>query len=137
MDLGYENHVIVALDNASYRNIIVQGNYRCEKTADYLQAVGFKSIVKLRLTTIAQYLEKGQNVFVSDVDTYYNFYFDLNQLPPNYDVFRAYTTTWSPAVLEKWGFTLCTCIAGYRANSKTIQLFREIIKRCGEKCSDQ
>ena len=56
-DLGYENHLIVALDNASYQNIILQGNYRCEKTADYLQAVGFKSIVRLRLTTIAQYLE--------------------------------------------------------------------------------
>ena len=56
-DLGYENHLIVALDNASYQNIILQGNYRCEKTADYLQAVGFKNIVRLRLTTIAQYLE--------------------------------------------------------------------------------
>ena len=136
-DIGYENHVIIALDDFSYKSLKVEGKYRCEKGTGKLQGPGIRNVVKLRLATVAKYLEKGKNVFVSDVDTYWNYYFDLNKLSPQYDVFHAFATIWPPTVLKKWGFTLCTCIAGYRANTKTVELFGKLIKRCGEACSDQ
>ena len=136
-EVGYDNHIIVALDNSSFKNITIKSKYRCEKGAGELQEIGFKNVVKLRLASILKHLEKGKNVFVSDVDTYWNFFFDLHKLPIHYDIFHAFGTTWPPNVFKKWGFTLCTCVAGYRGNAKTVQLFRKIIKRCGKKCCDQ
>ena len=136
-EIGYHNHMIIALDDKSYNNVTKQGQYRCERGAGKIQGKGFESIVKLRVATVLEYLEKRKNVFVSDVDSYWNYYFDLNKLPPHYDTFHAIATTWPPDVFKKWGFTLCTCIAGYRANNKTIHLVRKILNRCGEKCSDQ
>lgn len=136
-EVGYDNHMIVALDNSSYKNITIESKYRCEKGAGELQETGFRNVVKLRLATILKHLQKGKNVFVSDVDTYWNFFFDLHKLPIHYDIFHAFGTKWPPKVFKKWGFTLCTCVAGYRGNAKTFQLFRKITKTCGKKCSDQ
>ena len=93
--------------------------------------------MKLPVTTVVQYLENGKNVFVSGVDSYWNYYFDLNKLALQYYTFHAIATTWSPKVFEKWGFTLCCCISGYRVNNKTIHLIRQVLSRCGEKCSDR
>ena len=75
--------------------------------------------------------------FVSDVDTYWNYYFDLNKLSKQFDVIHAYATVWPPSICKLWGFTLCTCITGYRANKRTVELFRKLIERCGKECSDQ
>ena len=86
-EVGYDNHIIVALDNSSFKNITIKSKYRCEKGAGELQEIGFKNVVKLRLASILKHLEKGKNVFVSDVDTYWNFFFDLHKLPIHYDIF--------------------------------------------------
>ena len=135
--LGYKTQVIITVDEISYKNLTREGKYRCEKGAENVQRSGFKNIVRIKLLTIAKYLGKGQNVFVSDVDTYWNYYFDLNKLSKQFDVIHAYATVWPPSIRKLWGFTLCTCIAGYRANKRTVELFRKLIKRCGKECSDQ
>lgn len=88
-DVGYENHVIIALDGSSYKYLKVEGKYRCEKGPGKVQGPGIRNVVKLRLATVAKYLERGKSVFVSDVDTYWNYYFDLNKFSPQYDVFPA------------------------------------------------
>ena len=88
-DVGYENHVIIALDDFSYKYLKVEGKYRCEKGTGKVQGPGIRNVVKLKLATVAKYLERGKSVFVSDVDTYWNYYFDLNKFSPQYDVFPA------------------------------------------------
>ena len=136
--LGYEDHVIMALDISSYENLI-RSNYRCEIVADTIKGE-FSNIWKLRFEVPLKYLRRGINVFVTDVDSFWNFHFSLDQLPKEYDSFHAYATTWPNNVFKKWGFTLCGCVAGYRANIKTISLLQRLLIQCGKlrhHCDDQ
>ena len=136
--LGYKNHFIMALDLSTY-NELIKHSYRCYKIADTINGK-FANIWKLRLEIPLSYLKKGKNVFVSDVDTYWNYYFNLDELSQNFDAFHAYATTWPKSVWEKWGFTLCGGIAGYQANERTIKLLQELLDEClklQDKCDDQ
>ena len=70
--LGYVNHVIMALDVSSHVDLI-KGNYRCERVADTIQGK-ISNIWKLRFEVPLRYLKRGINVFVTDIDTFWNFY---------------------------------------------------------------
>ena len=136
--LGYQNHFLMALDILTY-NELIKYNYRCNKIADGIDG-RFSDIWRRRLEVPLKYLKKGKNVFISDVDTYWNFYFSLDQLSPKFDAFHAYATTWPRTVWKKWGFTLCGGIAGYRSNKKTMMLLQELLDECvklQQKCDDQ
>lgn len=136
--LGYEDHVIMALDVSLYENLIKK-NYRCEIAADTIKGE-ISDIWKLRFEVRLKYLRRGINVFVTDVDSFWNFYFSLDQLPKEYDSFQAFATTWPNNIFKKWGFTLCGCIAGYGANVKTVSLLQRLLTQCGKlrhHCDDQ
>ena len=138
--LGYQNHYLLALDIFSYEDLM-KNNFRCEKVSNSVaDEVGFSKIWKLRFQMPLLYLRTGKNVFISDVDTHWNFYFDLTQLPSQYDSFHSYATVFPRSIFKRWGFTLCGCFTGYRANSKTIQLLEKLLERCLEldkRCDDQ
>ena len=138
--LGYENHHLLALDIISFKDLM-KNNFRCEKVSNSVaDEVGFSGIWRLRFQIPLLYLKNGKNVFISDVDTHWNFYFDLTQLPPQYDSFHSYATVFPRKIFKRWGFTLCGCFIGYRANKKTIQLLEKLLERCLElekRCDDQ
>lgn len=110
--LGYNNHFIMALERSSY-NELIKDSYRCNKIAETINDK-FSNIWRLRLQITLMYLKRGKNVFVCDIDTYWNYYFNLDDLSPNFDAFHADATTWPRSVSKKWGFTLCGGIAGYQ-----------------------
>ena len=138
--LGYQDHHLQAMDIISYEDLM-RNNFRCEKVSNSVaNKVGFSEIWRLRFQIPLLYLKTGKNVFVSDVDTHWNFYFDLTKLPPQYDSFHSYATVFPKKIFKKWGFTLCGCIIGYRANNKTIQLLGTLLERRFEldkRCDDQ
>ena len=138
--LGYQNHHLLAMDIFSYEDLM-ENNYRCEIVSySVADSAGHSTVWKLRLETPLQYLRKGKNIFISDVDTHWNFYFNLTQLPPQYDSFHSYANVVPRRVLKLWGFTLCGCFIGYRANIKTVRLLEMLLQRCLEvkkRCDDQ
>ena len=96
--LGYQNHYLLALAIFSYEDLM-KNNFRCEKVSNSLvDEVGFCKLWKLRFQIPLLYLRTGKNVFISDVDTHWNFYFDLTQLPSQYDSFHPYATVFSRSI---------------------------------------
>ena len=138
--LGYQNHHLLAMDIFSYEDLM-KSNYRCEKVSNSIADVSeFSKIWKLRFEIPLQYLRTGKNIFILDVDTHWNFYFDLAKLPLQYDSFHSYANYIPTRVIKLWGFELCGCFIGYRANSKTIGLLEILVEQylqADKSCDDQ
>ena len=88
------------------------------------------------MQTVLGYLEIGQNIFVSDVDSIWAKYQNLDEFKD----FQVYHGSGSLHPIEIWtqvGFVLCGCIAGVRSSLDTIKLFETLVDRCSTSCDDQ
>ena len=137
--LGHNNHKIIALDDAAYKKLSSKG-FRVESALFYLKHDGtskLSNLWSLRLKTLQKYVESNQNIFISDVDSIWVSYRDLNDLPENIDTFHGTGKTYPQDVYDQWGFVICGCIGGYRSNSKTKAYFKKLVEQCDNKCDDQ
>lgn len=134
--LGYENHILIALDKPTYLDLKENRTYRCELGLESI-AKNLNMIFKTRMEVTLKYLVTGKNVFISDVDTFWNRYVDLDSLlETKYDAYHT-IARFPPSVFKEWGFTVCGCIAGIHSNQKTIQFYQIVLDKCGYTCDDQ
>ena len=134
--LGYENHILIALDKPTYLDLKENRTYRCELGLESI-AKNLNMIFKTRMEITLKYLVTGKNVFISDVDTFWNRYVDLDSLlETKYDAYHT-IARFPPSVFKEWGFTVCGCIAGIHSNQKTIQFYQIVLDKCGYTCDDQ
>lgn len=143
--LGYNNHFIVPLDKSTVK-IFQKGkdtSFRIKMPTEFPvnEKFLYKSLGRglwhVRLATIEKYLSQNYNVFITDVDSIWLNYLDLNRLPKHFDAFHSIAGHWPPSVYEKWGFTLCGCVAGYRATENTKKFFKHLARVCWATCDDQ
>lgn len=118
--LGYSEHKIAALDHETYVTL-KEDSYRVMLTNEKLERSGrvLKLIWKIRLMTLNSLLKEGYNVMISDVDSIWLNYRDLNSLPPMFDTFHSYGTTFPSDTFKKWKFVICGCIGAYRSTPNT------------------
>ena len=76
-------------------------------------------------------------MFLSDVDSVWIKFVDLDKLPENFDAFNAIAKTHPKQIYETWGFTLCGGLGGYRASEKMIDFFEKLKLKCQVECDDQ
>ena len=141
--IGYKNHKVVSMDDDTFdyfqnKNMrVINATFpprkkkRMNKFRQYIFA--------LRFATISQLLKSGQNVFISDVDSIWINYRNLNLLPfpDQIDAFHAVGQQWPIEHYNKYGFVMCGCIQAYRSNQNTIKLFDDLLIACDNKCDDQ
>ena len=89
------------------------------------------------MQTTLNFLKQNKNIFITDVDSLWAKYKDLNKLPKQFDTFHGTGTKWPPNAFEEWGFVLCGCVQGYHSNSNTIKFFETLLDKCGNSCDDQ
>lgn len=142
-DLGYKEHYLVALDYKSL-DFLKNNNYRYQKAVEFLPKSATKqsnnnkpnkqvlsSIWKIRLKTIQSILiNEKTNLFITDVDSFWVKYKDLNLLPPNIDSFHGTGKTFPKYIFEKWGFVICGCIGAYHYNLKTLNFVNKMVEGC-------
>ena len=140
-ELGYNNHYIVALDEETF-NHFTDLDYRIHKASSYIDNTKnhqqiVRSIWPIRFKTIYNYLKSGQNILVSDVDSIWVKYQDLNSLPTQFDTFHGKGGTFPPKAHSAWGFVLCGCLGAYHSNENTIKLYKNLLDKCKDDCDDQ
>ena len=137
--LGYQNYHLLAMDIFSDQDLM-ENNYWCEIVSNSVaDVVGHSQVWKLRLEIPLQYLRMGKNIFISDAHPHWNFYFNLTQLPPQYDSFDSNANVPRKG-LKLWVFMLCGCFIDFQANIKTVRLLEMLLGRCLEvktRCDDQ
>lgn len=134
--LGYENHILIALDKPTYLDLKENPTYRCELGLEII-GKNLNKIFKTRMEITLKYLKTGKNVFISDVDTFWNWYLNLDLLlETKYDAYHT-IARFPPSVFKEWGFTVCGCISGIHSNQKTIQFYQIVLDKCGSTCDDQ
>ena len=153
-EIGYNIHNIACLDTLTYKRF-QQMEYRSFIVVETssVKKLDLTSIWKARIGTIQKFLNKNLNVFISDVDTIWLRYMDLDALMKGsmvakkydlavlperkYDSIHALGTTFPNNVFRNQGFVLCGCFAGYRSNQHTKDLFSLISRKCEKGCDDQ
>ena len=136
--LGYTEHTIAALDHETYITL-KEDSYRVMLTNEKLDRGGrfLKLIWKIRLFTLNSLLKEGYNVMISDVDSIWLSYRDLNKLPHMFDTFHSYGTTFPSDTYSRWKFVVCGCIGAYRRTENTLNLFKDLTEKCKYACDDQ
>ena len=157
--LGYKEHYIVALDKTTFdhfndpktKDTILKTNYRVHKGSSFVDSTlnlkikeerdkMVRSIWPIRFATIHNYLKKGQNVMVSDIDSIWVKYQDINSLPAQFDTFHGRGATFPAKAFEAWHFVLCGCLGAYHSNENTIKMYKNLNEKCSRKlsgCDDQ
>ena len=137
--IGYNSHQIIALDSETYQKCLSENLRVSNATMPFNSHSGLRSLWAIRLTTIASFLQSGKNVFISDVDSIWVTYKNLDYLPfpEQIDIYHGLGTTFPPQHFHRYGFVLCGCIGAYRSNPNTIALFKELQKACKTSCDDQ
>ena len=102
-------------------------------------SVRLSKLWQIRLHTIYKLLEDKVNVLLTDTDLIYLNHYKLEDLPHNFDIYHTQGGTFPKWAYEKWGFTICGCLAGYRSTSNTRQFLKFVIKSCkgSVQCDDQ
>ena len=151
-NLGYDNHYLVSLDNQTadyfsrqqttktkklvYRNFASKQEILPVTMND--RGRFLKSIWKTRLLTILDLLRhERQPVLLSDVDSIFLRYKNLQNFPSEYDIFAAIATSHPLDVYRLWGTTLGGGIIGFQANERTIKFLEQILNKCPSYCDDQ
>lgn len=137
--LGYTNHIIGALDPIAFESF----KSSCMRTIQaslHIRSAGggFQTVWKTRILTVQKLLHKNFNVFISDADSIWMKYQDLEiTVPQSIDAAFAYGLTFPRPVFDRVGFVVCAGVAGYRATTSSKRLFDRMVGRCGEQCDDQ
>lgn len=144
--LGYTEHKIGVLDHETFYELTFHG-YRTilpdEKLLKKMSDVKLadKPITRLiwtvRLSAMKDLIIKGFNVMISDVDSIWIKYQNLNLLPTGFDSFHAYGTTFPQSVFDEQGFVVCGGVAAYKSTENTKRFFSRLVEECGSKCDDQ
>ena len=144
-DLGYNNHIIVALDEKTFDILSRNDHFRVDKSVALEELDNLSEKEKLkqtrqnnklgqiwrtRLKTILKYLSSNKNVFISDVDSIWIKHQGLNNLPPMFDAFHGTGKNYPRTTFRAWGFVLCGCIGAYHSNINNIRLFNKIVDIC-------
>ena len=76
-------------------------------------------------------LHLDHHIFLSDVDTIWKKYKNLNLLPPMIDHFHSYGTSWPALAYDLWGFVINGGIAAYHSNANSQEFFNTLADKCG------
>ena len=164
-ELGYKNLLIVALDEPAFlilesrvqlgeleSNEIRLAHYTLEdafstetenKTGsnDWVMNKNIrhksKSIWKIRINMVKILLEEGWSVFVTDVDSIWMKYVDLEKFPENIDAFFVKTASFPARARAAWGFTICGGVVGFRPTKAIFEMFTDLAYWCNSNCDDQ
>lgn len=137
--LGYSNHFLVAIDYKAFTELTNE-NYRTVLAHRlYEQDQPFANLWKIRIEFIHSLLKNGKNVFLSDVDSIWATYRNLDMLEEmqNIDIFHGLGTVFPNTSFSKWGFVVCGCIAAFRSNKNVLDFFDVLVKDCTAECDDQ
>ena len=96
-----------------------------------------QKIWRTRIARTVFLLKNNYNVFLTDVDSLWNRYVDLEKLPGEFDSFHALAGGFPDSIFQKWGFTFCGGLGFYRSTPGNIMFWQEVLRRCGGKCDDQ
>ena len=139
--LGYENHRIIAMDEKAFENLKRSGYNVLKAVGDVSEEKDkgqrLRKIWKMRIDTVYELLLKGYSVFITDVDSVWLKYINLDSLPKNFDGYNAIATVHPRSAFKKWGFTLCGGLGGYRPSSKMLGVFSSLKQKCLKNCDDQ
>lgn len=97
-----------------------------------------KKIWNIRLKCINAYIQDDYNLMLSDADSLWLKYFDLNKLPNTFDGFYGWEReAWPTDVFEKWGLVLHAREFAMFSNPRTKNLWKTVIEECQNDCDDQ
>ena len=157
LELGYAKQIkIYALDDVVYKNLklltsspdysdissnqieIVNDFFTVDKTKRTWKP-NTKKIWHIRIQKISSLLQEGKTVLITDVDSIWNKFVDLESVFPDtsFDSVHSICGNSPKRVKNAWGFTLCGGFAIYRPTMNNIQIWRTLEKRCKKKCDDQ
>lgn len=137
-DIGYTEHVIVALDLKMYR-LCLKRNFRVVLGSRRLKNKNsLLEIARIKNDIILQLLKENMNVFYANINTVFVEYRHLeSELPDSFNAYHAYGMTNPLDAFHNWGFVLSSTIAAYRSSYQTIEYFKELIGACPNGCDDQ
>lgn len=153
--LGYENHLLVATDNAMtdfleksplrmrYQVWIheplpseVLSRPKPKQDHAYLEL-----LMAVRWKYLLQKLENGMHVVLTDVDNIFTRFVDVDQEIASHetdvDVWHAYATKFPRKAFSKQGFCVCSGISWWRASPGGKKMARVMRDTCGDMCDDQ
>ena len=135
-NLGYENHYIISLSKTAYDELISQ-NIRtilAEKPSGEIHGstkIKLHGLWGFRWIFILKLLNDGYNVLMSDIDSIWLNYLDLNSIPEKFDVMHTIAGKVPLNAYMHWGFTICGCMSAFRPKNRVKRLIRDLIKHCG------
>ena len=158
--LGYRNHRLIALDEKTLETCQSE-KIRVSKSSKYFNKnkMSFIKLWPIRIETVYQFLTGShvvdfknipKNVFISDVDTIWVKYLDLDQISSwnsnkySIDSYHGTGRNFPPEFYKKYHFVIAGGIAGFKSNKNTLKLFEMMRKQCqitaksiGPGCDDQ
>ena len=137
--LGYTEHRIVPLDEKTEKFFQNENSsIKLAKPRELLNNTHtIHQIWTSRIQTINDYLFKGYNVFVTDVDSIWVNYRNLSHLPTSqFSTFHAEGLTFPMDTYKVWNFTVCGGIAGYSPSRAGLRFINILSKACTD-CDDQ
>ena len=134
MTLPLDSSVHEELKNS---NLVTESQYG--KASSFIGQKSLKiEIWRLRLITTYELLREGYSVFLTDVDSLWNYYVDLDDLPNNFDAIHAVAGDYPEYINSYWGFSLCGGLAFYRPTESVLNLWKSLLTHCNQKsCDDQ
>lgn len=98
-----------------------------------------KSIWKIRIRSIMFMLEEGYSLFLSDVDSVWLKYYDLNTyFPDNIDAFFIKVNNSFPGKARKeWNFVVSGGVTAFRPTAAILKMHEELMFWCSWNCDDQ
>jgi lipopolysaccharide biosynthesis glycosyltransferase len=126
---------IIATDNQTWGHFS-KTSCAVVRGCDWNAGDGLNKLWSCRLRTLLDFVEHGESVFLSDVDTIWGRYEDLGQFTA-YDIYHGQGTTWPPEVYERQKWVANAGMGWWRATSYTVKVLKELVDRCGASCDDQ
>lgn len=122
-NLGYKSHHIVSLDKESYRILCKNPDYRVISGFEGDLPIGtekkarntrLQSIWRIRYGVLLRLLSLGYNVFISDSDSIWKKYVDLDLLDvASFDMFHSVGGDLPMSTYKVWGHVLAGGVGGY------------------------
>jgi hypothetical protein len=145
--LGYDEHVIVAVDNTSFLELKEQ-NYRVEAYfTDVIRGARklpwVRNLWYKRILYCMEQIANGTSLLLTDVDNIFQRYVPLKEFQNSgFDVIHAYEVGFPPELFQRYGFVVCGGMTWYTANNRTLKFLHQIEQMCsnggsGNKCNDQ
>lgn len=138
-DLGYSEHVVVAVDHAAVdffrkHHTTIRWEelpYKPCTTWNEDSRIYRRQIFGRRWKYVLDQLKKGHSVLITDVDNVFRRHFAMEKLEQSeYDIFHAYSTSYPTDVFEEMGFTVCGGMAWLRSDSKVKRFVRTLVNKC-------